>query len=257
MKQQDLVLNYTGYIPSVIVALIAVLVLVFVVWPNIENYPVVDTQIKETTDKVAQLTRQKSALEGFSDAELEEITTKTNIALPTQKSFPGLLSGLEFLASQANSQLVSFDSAPGVLEATMSGAVRKMLAEEKLPAGMGGLNASVGVNSNSANLIDLTKSLVKSGRLVSIEKVSFDSLSSKGQNANTTIDIKVYYQPKPANSEDIAKLSPITPSEKAMVERVDSLNKFTLKNVPDLPTSPDPFASLAAPTRSSSPSARP
>lgn len=262
-SKNDFWFHNSGYTPSVIVGLVALMLLIFVAWPNLTKIPETDAAIKETTAKVELLTREQQALAGFSDAQLDEISQKTDIGLPTEKSFPGLLSGLEFLASQANSQLISFDSSPGLLGATLSGVVNKSRIEDKLPAGMGSVDAAVGVNSNSANLIDLTNSLVKSGRLVTIESVSFDGQGNKGQQANTTIKIRVYYQPKPANPEDITKLSAITPEEKAMVDKVDSLNQFTLKSIPDLPTRPDPFAAnstqsvLPTPTPTGSPSSRP
>ena len=254
MNKNDFWFHYSGYLPSLIVGLAAVLLLLFVAWPNLTKIPEINASTAEAADKVDLLAREKSVLVGFNDTELNEIALKTDIALPTEKSFPGLLSGLEFLASQAHSQLISFDSSPGFLGATRSGNVVQNETVEKLPAGMGGLDATVGINSNSANLIDLTNSLVKSGRLVRIEQVDFDSQGNKGQQANTNIRIKVYYQPKPANVEDIAKLTPVTAQERAMVDRVDSYNQFTLRFVPDLPSRPDPFANFAVQQRSSSPS---
>lgn len=246
IKKDDFWFQYSGYLPAFATFMVGAWLLLFIAIPNYPRLAQLDDQIKTLTEQTDQLNRKQLALQGFNSTDLDDLSKKTEVAVPSEKSFPGLLSGLEFLAAQANSQLISFDSSPGLLaNATGSAELKKeaeAVSKEKLPAGMGSLLAIAGVNSNSANLIDLTRSLVKSGRLVTIESVSYDSTNSKGQSENTQIKLRVYFQPPPANLEDIARLAPITISERNMVSTVDSYNQFALQNIPDLPSRADPFA---------------
>jgi len=256
-KNSDTIFRLQGYLPTVILLGVSVVLFLAVVWPNFNKILDNNSKIASLNDNVAALTRKKQVLDSFNAGELKDIEQKARVALPTEKSFSGLLTGLEILALQASSKLVEFDSSPGLISATTSAlaADKELRDRDTLPSNMGYLDAKVGINSNSANLIDLSGKIVKSGRLITLESVEFDGVGNKGETSNTIIKLRAYYQPLPKQLEDIAQLTPITLSDKEVVSKVDSFNQFALQMLPTLPSQTNLFDQVV-PTATSSPVTR-
>lgn len=252
-----------NYLPIIIAGVISLMLAVGLVVPSVQRIPLQNEEIARLTEEVSVLDQKHKTLQSLDLAKLNEMVQKTDVALPTEKSFPGLLSGLEALAREAGSSLLTFDSSPGVISRVRSGSPSARVAqvpltenEREKSLGIKFLEANVGINSNAASLVDLTSTLTKSSRLVTLENVSYESSDTGVDKSNTKIKLRVYYQPEGATAAASVQFLEISQEERDLISKVDAFNRFTLELPNFLPSREDPFlpSPAAVPQATSSPS---
>lgn len=218
-----------------------------VVFPLVGQLQTNNDEITRVGEEVALLGGKKAILESLTDKELTELTAKARAALPEEKSFPGLLSGLENLAETVGAKVVYFDSAPGLISrGAKSGGktVAPVPVEGKLPGKLAFLTARVGLVADYKSVVNFAQRLHRSSRLVAIQDLSFRQQAGLPGGQNVTVNLQVYYQPEETTKEIL--VAAISEEEKAVIAGLDAFNKFLLS--PQLsPAKPDPFTPVAPP----------
>lgn len=242
------------YIFPVVTAGIFLLVASFAIWPTISNFSTRQSELDTLNAQITELDQKYRTVQTLNVPELTQMKDKADVALPTEKSFPGLLSGLEALVKQSGSALNTFDAAPRVISKTKINTnaevnQQDIVTEKEKSLGLSRLEANIGVKSDAASLIGLTSLLVKSSRLVTLEEVNFAGQEAVGgDRSNVKLRLRVYFQPDEATFS-ARVLVPINDEEKKLVSQVDAFNIFNLQLPQTLPSREDPFAKTSAPGR--------
>lgn len=252
-----------SYLPGLGIILLSLAILAIVVPPRVQSIQENSAKITDLEEQVKSLSLKVTTLSSIDAAELVTLETKAEIAVPKEKTFAGLLTGLDALSKEAGSIIMSFDSAPGLISTT-SGLISTISAQPTpppppgnaiaSPSGLLHLEAGISLNSNVSSLISLASKLANSGRLVTLEKIDYSSIISGAKSANTNILLRVYYQPG-TSARGVSQLSvvPLTSAEKELIAKVDSLNRFVIDVPSSLPSNLDPFSTPQTATSSPSP----
>ncbi len=227
VKKYLLLAVATGFIAT------AALIVYFFTVPKFNEISEIEENIKRDRSELLILTKKKQVLASLSDNELEDYSLKAVAALPTEKSFPGLYSGLDLLVSQVGGKLISFDAAPGLVSSESAKAGKtKADQEEKLPNKLRYLSAKAGLSISPHDLADLVDKLARSSRLVEISDLLYKEEASivSNRRQNTAINLRVYYQL--AEENQLADIVALTDEEKKIIAKVDSFNQFIVPLLP-------------------------
>lgn len=199
--------------------------------------------------EVLILRGKKRVLESLSDQELSEFSAKAVAALPEEKSFPGLLSGLETLAQSNGARVTGFDTSPGLVtqdkgkKLTQNKNISVSEGTEKLPNKLMVLPAKVELEASPVALISLLKQLNQASRLVIVDSVSYSEKSGFGAQAtNVVLTLNVYFRER--DDTRILDIQPLNEEEKILVTKVDAFNRFFLTG-DEFEIKTDPFAPVA------------
>lgn len=106
------------YLFPVVAGVVVVILLLGVVRPRVGEILKLQKKISESKQKVDVFAKKLSTLKSFNQSQLTSDVAKVEIALPSSKDLPSLLSNLERLAGESQLAITTIQTAPGVITPT-------------------------------------------------------------------------------------------------------------------------------------------
>lgn len=213
------------FLPLALLYVIGILVLAIAVIPGISNIEKLRSDAVDEQKTLDILTRKTDILNNLDETAAKAQLTTANNALPSEKSVPGLLSGLETMAKAASASADGFSIMPGRL-ATDS-ATASTTKEEQVGSGVYALAFKATLHGNYAALHDFLAGLYKVNRLIGVESILFRNTPGLNPATSTSVSsdlmLRVYYQPPVKNLGDITSpINPLTDSDKQVLTTLAS-----------------------------------
>jgi Tfp pilus assembly protein PilO len=219
--------------PGVIV--LAVLVSAFLlVKPRIDKIFLLQRELSQKEEKLAQLTAKTAAIEGLDETELSSRVDLVAKAFPNEKDFPLFLSLLRKLVNKNNLELTTLQVNPGEI-ATASAQTKK----GKLPL----LAFMIGVKGQMNGFREFVYRVSQTAPLMVIR--DFQVKTQEGGSLEVTLLIEAPFLPLPATLGRIEKaLAQINSQEEEAYQELTRLDFSLIEETPlSFPTGKDnPFS---------------
>lgn len=198
--------RYKEIIVPVFVIFVALLLLVVVIKPQIEDYFRSREEIKLTHKRIGVLKRNLNQLSNINESVLDSQLLFVKSALPFSKDFAGVLNAVSNSADFAGVKIGDFALAIGDLEET-----------QITISGVPSMNLNLGVTGGMRNVNDFIYRLGQTLPLSEVIGVRLDRASS-------TVQILFYYRPPPPLVSN--ETTPITPLGKSHLMVIEKLSSF-------------------------------
>lgn len=208
----------------------------FVLKPSIENILVGRENLEKNKKELAVLAEKVAFLKGIEDGELASDLNKAELALPSEKSIPGLLGGLERMAKEASASIESFAISPGIVSTSSAETagtnananLQIKLTDFQLPSPYVGF--TITLKSNYGQLKSFLTRTRQAARVMAVTDLNFTSKSKNLEDrVQVTMSLAAYYQNLPMTITKIGEpISPISNSDRKILEKVRSLEVYSL-----------------------------
>lgn len=226
--------------PIVSILIICIL-FVFGIKPSLEKILEAKSELSKNESKLTQLDGKVKDLSSFKETEIRSRVETLSKVLPSDKSVPGLLSGLERMAAEASAAVETFSIAPGKISTPSGQASFSALASSvqapQLPSTpeTSGLPLSIdfdlSLQGNFEGLRTFLTSLSNSARILGVKSVNFSGqgVSSSSDSLSTLISLKAYYLPYPTSLGAFSEPAPkLTSSEEKIYEKAASFKLYSI-----------------------------
>jgi Tfp pilus assembly protein PilO len=199
------------------------LVIIFVIIPQVQDYFKGQEQINELAKRQSILEAKAKALESVNKDEVDSKLTVVLVALPIDKDYPGIIGLIQKLVADNGLTLTNLQIGSGA-NANSSGVLNYSLKVE-----------TSGPKDGFNKLVPI---LEKASRIVKIGSIEFTPLGLKGDlSANFTLE--AYYGPIPSSVGAVdAPLPQLTAEDEKLLSTLAqsaSLGKGTFEGEPLLP----------------------
>lgn len=203
--------KYQDYLLTAIVYLVIVVVVVFGVVPLFSALLTTREQLVADQQTITELSKKRDFLTNLDKAILGSDLNIAETALPADKTFAGLYSGLGFIIASMGGTLDEFIVSPGVVA---SSAARPQ--EKKV----GATEFRLTMHGDHRQLPTLVKNLTETTRLVGFRSLDYD-------RGETILVMDGYYQQLRTNLGEVTTpLADLTLIERAAVKTVAGFNSF-------------------------------
>lgn len=220
------------------------LTLSFVGFPSFNRFLGLRNEQAEKKKNLASLTEKAASLSGLDRSDLGKKLEVAESALPSEKSIPGLLSGLERMAAESGAVVTAFQISPGIIS-SREGSKTEETSDQEVPTATPAVPFTLTLEGNYQSLKGFLLRLKKARRVLGLVKLSFINLQSPDnpETLRTNLSLLAYYQPLPPTPPPLEeKLEPISPEELGFLSEVESFEVISLAP-PLLPAGKEnPFA---------------
>jgi len=187
--------HYKDYIIPVVVIFLSVLILFFIVNPQIKQYLSSQNQLKTQTQKLQVLKNNYSFLASMDDAKSDADMSSLLSVLPLEKDFVSSMNAVSYAASKTGVSIGNFQVNVGDLE------------KDTNPAGLTGIlypymQIQIDLGGKAETIFQFINVLYETAPIAEVSSIKFDQ-------ATATLVINYYY--KQYSLENISSQSPIVP----------------------------------------------
>lgn len=221
--------KYNFYIAIFTVILVEILFAFLVLPSGVNTINDNRSKLKALNSEIANLTQIIDSLENMDTKNLNNDLQKASAALPDQKKTAGLVTGLTNLASTSGVLLKNLEFAPGLISTDAASlAILRNPGEDIIKGeGIKAVNASMVVIADLNSLIDFLAKINKASQLLGVSSLHFGSQT--GDNKQASIEFYILYQPAKKSSILLKQVTPLTESEKKVLESLSSKDIFILQ----------------------------
>lgn len=216
----DLYAKYRGYLVPVGVILVSILIIFFILLPQIQQFFNQEQILKRENEKLSILKNNYDFLSNLSDETVDSNLNALSLALPANKNFAGIVNEISTSSIKSGVSVMNFNFQIGNLEADKK-------EKSKYPF----LQLTVNLSGNSIAITNFVSELYKT-----VPTAEVLSIKVKGKSANVTI--LFYYKSFPTQTvsyeEPIVKL---TTKENALIQQISSWNNVNFNSESFLPIS--------------------
>ncbi len=205
--------RYKNYLIPIGIILICIILFIFVIIPQIQNVIELQDEQKDEEKKLEILKNNLNLLYNLDSNTLDKQLKLTSKALPVDKDFIGILSGIAVASNKANVTLGDYGF--------QVGDINKAPTNVK---GVPSLELSLTVNGDLNNLISFIKELEKT---LPISEIVGINLTSR----NATLKTLFYYKALPPVK--IRDDQPLSPLSQTTLKAIDDLSKLNNSSVVD------------------------
>jgi hypothetical protein len=199
--------RYKDYLLPIAAIFICILLFFYVITPQVQNIKTLQTQEREEARKLDILKNNLNLLYSLDPQTLDKQLKLASKALPTDKDFIGILSGVAIASSKSNVTLGDYGFQVGEIGKTQTGA-----------KGIPTMLLSLTVSGNINSLMNFMNELKKTVPLSEIKTVSLSG-------NNTSLSTVFYYKPlSPVVINDTVPLSPLSNSALDQLNNISNMN---------------------------------
>ncbi len=205
--------HYKNYIVPIAIIIACIILFFLVIIPQIQNVITLQQEQRREEEKLEILKNNLNLLYNLDSNTLDKQLKLTSKALPVNKDFIGILSGIAVASSKASVTLGDYGFQVGDINKTPTNV-----------KGVPSLELSLTVNGDLNNLISFIKELEKT---IPISEIIGINLTSR----NATIKTLFYYKPLP--QVKIRDDQPLSPLSQSTITEIDNLSKLNNANISD------------------------
>ncbi|HSX40642.1 MAG TPA: hypothetical protein VLF68_03430 [Candidatus Saccharimonadales bacterium] len=177
--------KYKPYLVPVCIFVSCVLLILFVIMPQVQNFLTAQSQEAQAKAKVTTLKQSIAVLSSLSDSQVNQNFQIATTAMPDSKDFAGVLSAITGAASKSNVTLGDYSFTPGNLSPGKD--------DLRSPT----MQVTLTVNGGAQSATSFAQALLHSLPLSQINNIKIN-------NSQTSLTVSFYYKPYPpaqANSQ--------------------------------------------------------
>lgn len=206
---KEFYIKYKIFIIPSAVGLVCLIIIVFVIIPQITGLFAERDKVGVLTNKIELLNNKAKELEGLDETILKQDLVTALTILPTERDVPQAMAALQDIITKSNVSLKS---------TSYSVASRE--------SGQDSFSLTISIIGSLASTRDFMNNLREGSRIFKIESIS-SKIQTDNSLVSTDLPLTVFYQPAPATvltlDQPVAKIGP------KEEELIKNLTKYTFK----------------------------
>jgi len=199
--------HYKDFLLPFGVIVISVLVIVYVIFPQIQQYFNSQDLVKAEQQKLDALRNNYSLLTSLDDATIASDLSSLSFALPAEKDFAGIIDAISYVSAKTGVTVGNFEFSLGNLSTSNFGGTA-------YPSTKIDLN----LKGNTKNIADFTHEIIKTMPIAEVTAINI----SGGAGSLT---ILFYYKPFPSqNISDQTRITPLSVKQLSLMKEISSWN---------------------------------
>ena len=225
--------HYKEFLLPVGVILASTLVIIYVVFPQIQQYFNSQNLVKAEQQKLDALRNSYNLLTSLDDATITSELKTLSLALPAQKDFAGIIDAISYVSAKTGVAVGNFEFSLGNLSASNFGGTAYPSTK-----------IDISLKGNTKNIENFAHEIIKTMPIAEVT-----GLNINGGTGSLTI--LFYYKPFPSqNISDQVQIVPLSAKQNSLIKEASSWNSV---GQIDLPVLPATSATSSAGTSSGSP----
>lgn len=228
IKESQIYQKYQFLIVPVIAAIVCILLLVFILLPQISNSFTTSKNLEAAQNKYNELNKKIKTLEEVDITSYKEGITTALTAVPSDKDIPGSINQLLFMINNSELKMINI-----VISTT--GTPIKALNS---------FNVKLDVEGDLAQIKDFITQIKKAPRIIELNGVELST--GKDNKAQASLSLLVFYQEISNNLEDVEKeVTPLNNNDKQTLSTISENSKNISSDLTPILNGPrgkdDPF----------------
>jgi Tfp pilus assembly protein PilO len=213
--------HYKEFLLPVGVILVSILVIVYVVFPQIQQYFSSRNLVKVEQQKLDKLKNNYTLLTSLDDAKITADLNTLSLALPAQKDFAGIIDAISYVSAKTGVAVGNFEFSLGNLSASN-------FAGTAYPS----TKIDISLKGNTKNIAQFAHEITRTMPIAEVTTINITGNSG-------SLTILFYYKPFPAqNVSDETQIIPLSVKQTSLIKEVSSWNSITQIDLPTLPAIP-------------------
>lgn len=209
--------RHKAYVPSVVAILLSFVLFFFVILPQVQYVFSLHDKEKEVKDRIGVLEKNIRFLSSINETDLESKLKVVSLALPPEKDFTTVMSGISQASAVAGVSIGDFIFQLGNISSNTSPSTSKASnnsakAEINVPSIEITLNISGGLDSTKRFVEELSKGFP----LSDVKSIQLNGNSAK-------VSIAFFYRPfPPLQLDGGTEISPLSQKDEALIQTLSS-----------------------------------
>jgi hypothetical protein len=213
--------HYKEFLLPVGVILVSILVIIYVIFPQIQQYFNSQDLVKVEQQKLDTLRNNYSLLTSLNDTTIASDLSSLSFALPSQKDFAGIIDAISYVSAKTGVAVGNFEFSLGNLSASKFGGT--VYPSTKIDLSLKG---------NAKNIADFTHEIVKTMPIAEVTAVNI-------AGGTGSLTILFYYKPfPPQNISDQTKIAPLSTKQISLMKEISSWNSVGQVGLPVVSATP-------------------
>jgi Tfp pilus assembly protein PilO len=201
--------HYKEFMLPIGVIIVSILVIFYIVFPQIQQYFTSQDSVKAEQQKLTTLKNNYSLLASLSDATIASNLQTLSLALPPQKDFAGIIGAITYLSAKTSVSVGDFEFSLGNLSASNFGGTAYPSTK-----------IDISLRGNTKDIIKFTHEISKSMPIAEVTEL--DVSGSSG-----TVTVLFYYKAFPAqNISAQAQIVPLSANQLSLVNDISTWNSI-------------------------------
>ena len=213
--------HYKGFLLPMGVILISIIVIIYIIFPQIQQYASSQNLVSVEQQKLDMLNANYSVLTSLDDAQIADDFKKLSFVLPPQKDFAGIIDAISYVSAKTGVSVGNFEFSLGNLS-----------AENFSGTAYPSTKIDISLKGDSKNIANFVSEIVKTMPIAEVTSVNISG--SVG-----TLSLLFYYKPFPSqNISDQTQITLLSVSQKSLIKQVSAWNSVAAGDSLVLPINP-------------------
>jgi hypothetical protein len=210
--------HYKEFLLPVGVILVSILVIIYVIFPQIQQYFNSQNLVKAEQLKLDTLRNNYSLLTSSDDATITADLNTLSLALPSQKDFAGIIDAISYVSAKTGVTVGNFEFSLGNLSASNFGGTVYPSTKTDLS-----------LEGSAKNIVNFTHEIVKTMPVAEVTAVNITG-------GTGSLTILFYYKPFPSqNISDQTQIVPLSAKQVSLMKDISSWNSVGAAGLPVIP----------------------
>jgi hypothetical protein len=199
--------HYKEFLLPVGVILVSLLVIIYIVFPQIQQYFNSQNSVTVEQQKLGALNSNYNLLTSLDDAKIASNLSTLSLALPPEKDFAGIIDAISYVSAKTGVSVGNFEFSLGDLSASN-------FAGTAYPS----TKIDVSLKGDAKNIINFASEITKTMPIAEVT-----ALNVSGNTG--TLTVLFYYKPFPAQSvSDQTPIVALSAKQTALINSISSWN---------------------------------
>lgn len=199
--------HYKGFLLPIGVILVSILVIIYVITPQIQQYFNSQNSVNTEQQKLNTLNANYNLLNSLNDAQIAANLNILSQALPAQKDFAGIINAVSYVSAKTGVSVGNFEFSLGDLSAST-------FAGTAYPS----TKISISLKGNPKNIANFASEIVKTMPIAEVTSMNVAGNAS-------TLGVLFYYKPfPPQNISNQTQILPLSASDQLLIKQVSAWN---------------------------------
>jgi Tfp pilus assembly protein PilO len=213
--------HYKGFLLPIGVILASILVIIYIIFPQIQQYFSSQGLVSVEQQKLSTLKNNYNLLVSLDDAQIASNLKTLSSALPAQKDFAGIIDAISYVSAKTGVSVGNFEFSLGNLSASN-------FAGTAYPS----TKIDISLKGDAKNIANFVSEIVKTMPIAEVTAVNMSGSTG-------TITVLFYYKPFPSqNVSDQAPIVPLSAKQLSLIKDVSLWNFAGSGNFPLTPVIP-------------------
>jgi len=221
---QNLVVLYQHYKEFLLplgVIVVSILVILYIVFPQIQQYSDSKNLVKAEQQKLNTLNNNYTLLTSLDDATITSDLNTLSLALPPQKDFAGIIDAISYVSAKTGVAVGNFQFSLGDLSSSNFGGTAYPSTKIDLT-----------ITGSTQNLANFAHEIIKTKPVAEVSSINISG-------GTGSLTILFYYKPFPGqNVSDQVQIMPLSLGQSSLIKEVSTWNSVEQAGLLALPITP-------------------